>query len=125
MKPSLAVATCIRRYAQFQGRAGRKEFWYFLTVIVSLKLLLSAAAVLLKWVNFSLLLQLLPILILVSGAVIAVPLFAAGCRRLHDTGKGGWLQLLVLIPCVGIIIMIVLWAQQGSGVDNHYGVPPA
>ena len=40
-------------------------------------------------------------------------------------GKSGWLQLLVLIPCAGIIIMIVLWAQQGSGVDNQYGAPPA
>ena len=124
MKPSLAVATCIRRYAHFQGRAGRDEFWYFLAAIVSLKLLLVVAAVLLKVVNFSLLLQLLPILILVTGGVIAVPFFAAGCRRLHDTGKSGWLQLLVLIPCVGIIILIVLWAQQGSGADNQYGAPP-
>jgi len=56
---------------------------------------------------------------------LAIPLYAAGSRRMHDTGKSGWLQLLVLIPCAGIIIMIVLWAQQGSGVDNQYGAPPA
>ena len=56
---------------------------------------------------------------------LAIPLYAAGARRLHDTGKSGWLQLLVLIPCAGIIVMIVLWAQQGSGVDNQYGAPPA
>jgi len=120
-----AVSTCFRKYVQFAGRSGRWEFWYFLAFIVALKLLLVSAAVLLKLVNVSLLLQLLPILILVTSAVLAVPFFAAGCRRLHDTGKSGWLQLLVLIPCAGIIIMIVLWAQQGSGADNQYGAPPA
>ena len=46
-------------------------------------------------------------------------------RRLHDTGKSGWLQLLVLIPCAGAIILYVLWAQAGSEADNQYGSPPA
>ena len=65
------------------------------------------------------------LLVFVLAIALVIPLYAAGARRLHDTGKSGWLQLLVLIPCVGIIIMIVLWAQQGSGVDNQYGAPPA
>ena len=65
------------------------------------------------------------LLVFVLAIVLVIPLYAAGARRLHDTGKSGWLQLLVLIPCAGIIVMIVLWAQQGSGVDNQYGAPPA
>ena len=65
------------------------------------------------------------LLLFVLAIALAIPLYAAGARRLHDTGKSGWLQLLILIPCAGIIILIVLWAQQGSGVDNQHGAPPA
>ena len=50
------------------------------------------------------------LLVFVLAIALAIPLYAAGSRRMHDTGKSGWLQLLVLIPCAGIIIMIVLWA---------------
>jgi len=44
---------------------------------------------------------------------------------LHDTGKSGWLQLLLLIPCVGVIVLIVFWAQEGQPTENQYGPPVA
>jgi uncharacterized membrane protein YhaH (DUF805 family) len=60
----------------------------------------------------------------VISIILTLATIAVGCRRLHDTGKSGWLQLLWLIPCVGWIIMIVLWAQAGTPADNQYGPPP-
>ena len=50
---------------------------------------------------------------------------AVGCRRLHDTGKSGWLQLLLLIPCVGFIVLVVFWVQPTVPGDNVYGAPPS
>ena len=60
---------------------------------------------------------------LISLALL-VPTYAVGCRRLHDKGISGWLQLLVLVPC-GNIVLIVLWALAGQPQDNQYGTPPA
>lgn len=53
-----------------------------------------------------------------------IPGVAVGTRRLHDTGKTGWLQLLAIIPLVGIIILIVLFAKEGDAADNAYGSNP-
>ena len=61
----------------------------------------------------------------IIGIVLLIPFYAVDARRLHDTGKSGWLQLLVLIPCAGATILYVLWAQAGSEVDNQCGAPPA
>ena len=55
------------------------------------------------------------------GLAVILPQLAVGSRRLHDTGKSGWLQLLILIPCVGIIILIVFWAQATIAGPNAYG----
>jgi hypothetical protein len=51
--------------------------------------------------------------------------FDGRARRLHDTGKSGWLQLLWLIPCIGFIILIVLLVQPGNPGENSYGPPVA
>lgn len=64
-----------------------------------------------------------PLGALFSLAVL-VPSLAAGSRRLHDTGKSGWLQLLGLIPVVGWIVLIYLTAQPGQAGTNEYGAPP-
>jgi uncharacterized membrane protein YhaH (DUF805 family) len=45
-----------------------------------------------------------------------------GIRRLHDTGKTGWLILIGLIPIVGFIILIVFYAIEGDPNPNEYGV---
>ena len=116
-----AISTCLSNYANFNGRAHRSEFWWFwLAVLIVQVVVPSLLAVIVGTDSI-----VYSLLVFVLAIVLVIPLYAAGARRLHDTGKSGWLQLLVLIPCVGIIILIVLWAQQGSGVDNQYGAPPA
>jgi uncharacterized membrane protein YhaH (DUF805 family) len=54
-----------------------------------------------------------------------VPSLSAGARKLHDTNKSGWLQLLALIPILGWIYLIYVCAQPGDAGDNPYGAPPA
>jgi uncharacterized membrane protein YhaH (DUF805 family) len=55
---------------------------------------------------------------------LLVPNLAIGCRRLHDTNKSGWLQLITLIPFLGIIVLIVLFAMPGDSGPNAYGPAP-
>ena len=119
-----SISTCFSNFANFQGRARRSKFWWlflFSSVILFVIQVLLAFAPdgFLDSTAFAVIAS------SIFGIVLLIPFYAAGARRLHDTGKSGWLQLLVLIPCAGAIILYVLWAQGGSEVDNQYGAPPA
>jgi len=102
-----AVATCFKKYADFNGRASRPEFWWFVlfTIIVSI----VGGAVFRNWV-----------MSLINLALF-VPSIAVGARRLHDIGKSGWLQLLWIIPVIGWAILIYWAAQPGQAGANQYG----
>ena len=104
-----AVKTCLAKYADFNGRAARPEFWWFVLAQFVVGMILNMV-----WS---------PLGALFSLGVL-VPSLAAGSRRLHDTGKSGWLQLLALIPVVGWIVLIYLTAQPGQPGTNEHGAPP-
>lgn len=103
----------LRKYAEFDGRATRSEFWWFYLAT----LLVNVGIALLDWIlGTSLgLLYLLATLI---------PTLAVATRRLHDCDRSGWMQLLGLIPLIGMIVMAFMLAQPGQPVDNRYGPPP-
>ena len=100
-------------YADFSGRATRKEFWMFILFWLLISIGLYALSVIVGGVA-----KLVHTLIALA---IFIPSLAIGARRLHDTGKSGWWQLVSLIPFVGVILMIVLFAQKGEDQDNIYG----
>jgi transcriptional regulator with XRE-family HTH domain len=87
-----AIRGCLIRYAVFDGRAGRPEYWWFVlfvTLVTSVGTLISDV---------------------VGGIVLLlllIPLAAAGARRLHDTGRSGWWQLFALAP-VGFVVPLFL-----------------
>ncbi len=54
---------------------------------------------------------------------LMVPNFAIACRRLHDLGRTGWLQLVGVIPFVGIVVL-VLYGWPGQSEANKYGPVP-
>jgi uncharacterized membrane protein YhaH (DUF805 family) len=95
------------KYADFEGRASRPEFWWF--VLFCFVVNIVGGVIFRSWINA-----------LISLALL-VPTIAAGSRRLHDTGKSGWLQLLCLIPVVGWLIVIYLMVQRGEAGTNRYG----
>ena len=55
---------------------------------------------------------------------LAVPLLAAGARRLHDTSKSGWWQLFVLIPLAGWLVLLIFMLLPGETDENRFGPPP-
>jgi uncharacterized membrane protein YhaH (DUF805 family) len=93
-----AVKVCFAKYADFDGRATRSEYWWFFLAI----LLGSAVAFTIAdtiYVLFSL--------------VTLLPMIAVGARRLHDTNRSGWWQLLALVP-FGVFLVFIFLAQPST-----------
>jgi len=106
-----------RKYADFSGRARRREYWGFQLV------LLLGYLVLLALVTMESLATIGSILIMVFGLGIIVPSLAVTVRRLHDVGKSGWWYLIGLVPLVGLVIFLFL-LMPGTPGTNQYGPNP-
>jgi len=104
-----SVTTCLKKYAEFNGRAGRPEFWWF------------ALASLLAGLVVGMVSDMLGLLVNLG---LLLPSLAVGARRLHDMGKSGWFQLIWLIPILGWAFMIYLLVQPSVG-PNQCGEGPA
>lgn len=88
-----AIKTCFSKYADFSGRASRPEYWWFVLFIVVASIVLSMI-----WTPLSGLFYL--------GVI--VPSLAAASRRLHDTDRSGWFQLIGFIPLIGLVLLYFL-----------------
>jgi len=107
----------LENFANFKGRARRKEYWYFVLVNICISIIISILGKIFGfWVR--------TIISILFSLAILVPGLAVGVRRLHDIGKSGWFWLLALIPFIGIIILIIFAAQEGENCDNQYGPNP-
>ncbi|MDP3412218.1 MAG: DUF805 domain-containing protein [Polaromonas sp.] len=96
-----AISTCFSKYATFSGRASRPEFWWFFLFQV----LVSIAASMFGDVINGLV-----------GLALLLPALAVGARRLHDIGKSGWWQLIML-TVIGFLVLIYWWVQPGNSDD--------
>ncbi len=116
--------TVLKKYAVFQGRARRAEFWWFalFNFIFNMALqMLFGPVVMTVEEGTASPLAFIPVLYIL---VLIIPTIAVGVRRLHDTGRSGWFILIGLIPVVGAIVLIVFYAQEGNQADNQYGPDP-
>lgn len=103
-----------KKYAEFNGRAHREEFWMFTAVNLGIMIGLSVIGALLH----------LWILRTLYGLAVFLPSIAVGARRLHDTDRTGWWQLIGLVPIIGIIVLIVFFIQDSVPAENQYGPNP-
>ena len=94
-----SVKVCFSKYADFSGRATRPEYWCFFLFILLVNLGLSLFSNTLSGL-FSL--------------ATVVPSIAAAARRLHDTNRSGWWQLIAFLPVVGLVVLIVFLVQEGK-----------
>ena len=108
VNPVECIKICFRKYADFSGRAGRPEFWWFFLFQV---IVLTATS----WI---------PVLSSIVTLLLLLPSLAVGARRLHDIGRTGWWLLLALIPFVGWIPLLIMAALPGTGGPNRYGSAP-
>ena len=140
-----AIKTCFKKYFVFNGTAKRSEYWWFFLFCI----LAGVASQLLDvvvlgqsfWINYG------PINTIVN-LILIIPILSAGARRLHDTNRSGWWQLLSLIGlaiayyqkdmltkglitssyfilwilALGIYILLIVWlASEGKKKKNKFG----
>ena len=112
---------CMKKYADFRGRARRTEYWMFV--------LFSA----IFWVATMILDNLLGtkakddtvgVFYYLFTLATVLPRLAVLVRRLHDVGKSGWWVFISLIPIVGGIWLFVLTVTDSDAGDNEYGPNP-
>ena len=110
----------LRNYVNFSGRARRKEYWMFflINIVVAFGLGLIDGVMSLRSSSG------IGMLGLLYNLFILLPSIAVGARRLHDTGRSGWWQLIGLVPILGVIVLIVWYASEGASGSNAYGDDP-
>ena len=123
-----ALTTVLRnKYGTFSGRASRSEYWWSYLGMAVIAMVLQIVGI----VGAFALGSLNEGLGLLFGSVVFVGLFAlvipslsVSVRRLHDTGKSGWMLLIMLIPCIGFILWLVWMIEDGQAHANAYGPVP-
>jgi uncharacterized membrane protein YhaH (DUF805 family) len=124
-KMSLAVRTVLSKYATFEGRASRAEFWWWGLAV----LLLQLATQLIDGFLIGPMLGFdagaenagQPLSLLVSLALL-LPALAVAVRRLHDTGRSGWWLLIGLVPLIGALVLLWFYIQPSDDA-NEWGPP--
>ena len=108
-----------RKYADFTGRARRKEYWTF--NLINMALIAPLFYFNLLRSKPSAAIYLLIILLIIP---IIVPSYAVAVRRLHDTNRDGSYIMFSLIPFIGFIL-VTIWTCQNSDIgENDYGPNP-
>ena len=110
-------------YANFNGRARRKEYWMFTLFFLLFALLAGFVIGILSAVGETVAMIAI-ILAVVWYLAHLVPSLAVTVRRLHDTGKSGWFYLLAIIPYLGGLIIFIFTVIEGDKGDNKYGPDP-
>ncbi len=97
----------LKKYADFNGRASRSEYWYFIlfNVIVSIAVSMIDVYARTMFLNT------------IYSLAVLVPGIAVGVRRMHDVNKSGW---YILIP----IYNLILACTEGTAGPNQYGADP-
>ncbi len=114
----------LRRYAPFEGRANRREYWMFqlLLLIVSAVLMVPLIAGLAMQSDALGMASI--VLFVVFWLATLLPVMAVTVRRLHDCNQSGWFYLLALVPGGGIVILVFA-LLPGTPQENAYGPVPS
>ncbi|MCV2370063.1 DUF805 domain-containing protein [Roseateles oligotrophus] len=96
---SESIQICFKKYTDFKGRASKSEYWW--------------------WVLFVFMISVVGQMIGdLAGVLVTIPTLlpclAVTARRLHDTDRSGWWQLIALIPLIGWAVMIYLCVQPST-----------
>jgi uncharacterized membrane protein YhaH (DUF805 family) len=120
---------CLRQYADFSGRAQRKEYWMFtlFNVIILFCIWLLDVVILISGFSEVVIIYYLAasrVVLMIYNLAVLFPAIAVTTRRLHDTGRSGWWLLLFLVPVVGWIVLFIFMLLKGDSGENEYGYDP-
>ena len=111
----------LKKYAVFNGRARRKEYWYYVlfSLIISIVLIFIDQAIGTFDMEAG-----IGALSGIYALAVLIPGIAVTIRRLHDTDRTGWWILLFLIPLIGPLVLLVFMILDSSPDENQYGPNP-
>ena len=103
-----SIRTCLQKYIDFNGRAARPEYWWFVLLTIALSFI--------------------PVIGWIIRLVLLLPSLAVQVRRLHDMNRSAWWLLLLLpvppIIIIGAPVLLVMSAFPGTPGPNRYGPDP-
>ncbi len=118
----------LKKYAEFDGRARRKEYWMFTLIsgiitLIPYTYLVSVivadpdagftgeASAIISFFGF-------------YSLGVFIPTLAVTVRRLHDTNRSGWAILWGLVPLIGSFMVLYFLISEGHPGVNQYGENP-
>jgi uncharacterized membrane protein YhaH (DUF805 family) len=125
------VLEVFSKYADFSGRARRKEYWYWylFNLLISIFIVVVSLVITppygtgtdngIGWLGLFIYL----VAIIYSLGVI-IPNLAVTVRRLHDTNRSGWWYFISMVPFIGGIILLIYLIEDSTPGDNQYGPNP-
>lgn len=121
----------LRKYADFNGRARRSEYWMFALFIFIVCVVLDVLVIMMGggapgMSGVHTMTPLGGVLMAIFGLfwlAIIIPTIAVTIRRLHDTDRSGWWILLNFVPFLGIVVLIFM-LLDGTPGPNKFGEDP-
>lgn len=114
-----AIQRAFKKYARFDGRASRSEFWWFQLGYVLIAFVAYIPAIIGIAADIPALALIGVVLVIAVLLGVIVPALALSARRLHDANLSGWLYLISLIPC-GSFVLLVLWCLPSKPEGVRY-----
>ena len=119
----------LRKYADFQGRARRSEFWLFWLFCFVVGFVLQMVGGMMGGAAdpsnpMAMYSSPAGIVLLLFWLAVLIPSIAVAVRRLHDTNRSGWWLLIALIPFIGALVLLVFYVLPGTVGSNKFGEDP-
>lgn len=111
----------LQQYAVFQGRARRREYWFFMLFYVLISSFLAVIDSIVGRFDEKTGVGLLSGLFTLG---VLLPALGVAVRRLHDTGRSGWWLCLGIVPLLGTLALLVFALQRGTPGPNAHGPDP-
>ena len=105
----------LKKYAVFDGRARRTEYWMFALI----NLLIYIAIGMVEGVIGT-----MGVIGSIYALAVLLPSLGVAVRRLHDIDRSGWWMLLIFLPGIGAIILLIMALIDSTPGDNEYGPNP-
>lgn len=112
------------RYADFEGRSTRAEYWQFFGAVLAVLVGLAGAAVWAKSTGEEALDVTVSLIFAFFLLSLAVPALALRVRRLHDLNRSGWWVLVALLPLLGSLALMIAALFDGTPGPNRFGPDP-
>ena len=129
MQPLNALKAAFQNYVNFKDRTSRGGFWWYILAYLIVAMILNigdsalfgAASAEVSASESGSIRDSSGPLVSLWALVNFIPSIAICARRLHDTNRSGWLQLVGLIPLLGWIFLIYICVQKGTAGENRFG----